>query len=274
MRLLETVAADGVLVEALLTAKSETPIGIICMYSAQKARLEEVFSRRPWDVRFLGTVRIDTVDSYQGKENMIVIVSLVRSNKRGDQGHVRMPNRCNVALSRAKERLFIVGARSMWGSVHKRWPMNKGARRDRCRPRRSRGFEGGRYSMTDSISGPTRVRSFGFNIRCRRFLLRANVRRDRRLPVVDEFVLRALKMCEDVPARRLATYFGFTPTETGTVMADLKGAGLITLEGDTARLHLSARRAWRATCRHRMRERHLRIHVDTEARHRPRKKLG
>lgn len=57
MRLLETVAADGVLVEALLTAKSETPIGIICMYSAQKARLEEVFSRRPWDVRFLGTVR-------------------------------------------------------------------------------------------------------------------------------------------------------------------------------------------------------------------------
>lgn len=113
--------------------------------------------------------------------------------------------------------------------------------------------------MTDSISGPTRVRSFGFNIRCRRFLLRAIVRRDRRLPVVDEFVLRALKICEDVPARRLATYFGFTPTETGTVMADLKGAGLITLEGDTARLHLSARRAWRATCRHRMRERHLRI---------------
>lgn len=106
MRLLETVAADGVLVEALLPAKNETPIGIICMYSAQKARLEEVFSRRPWDVRFRGTVRIDTVDSYQGKENTIVIVSLVRSNKRGDQGHVRMPNRCNVALSRAEGTAF------------------------------------------------------------------------------------------------------------------------------------------------------------------------
>jgi hypothetical protein len=123
MRLLEAIALDTVLVEALFAGKSETPIGIICMYSAQKARIEEVFSRRPWDVRFRSMVRIDTVDSYQGKENTIVIVSLVRSNGRGDQGHVRIPNRCNVALSRAKERLFIVGARSMWGSVQKRWPM-------------------------------------------------------------------------------------------------------------------------------------------------------
>jgi hypothetical protein len=125
MRLLEAIAADASLVEALLAGKSETPIGIICMYSAQKARIEEVFSRRPWDVRFRSMVRIDTVDSYQGKENTIVIVSLVRSNGRGDQGHVRIPNRCNVALSRAKERLFIVGARSMWGGVQKRWPMRK-----------------------------------------------------------------------------------------------------------------------------------------------------
>jgi AAA domain len=125
MRLLEAVAADTALVEALSAGKSEAPIGIICMYSAQKARIEEVFSRRPWDVSFRSMVRIDTVDSYQGKENTIVIVSLVRCNGRGDQGHVRIPNRCNVALSRAKERLFIVGARAMWGGVQKRWPMRK-----------------------------------------------------------------------------------------------------------------------------------------------------
>ncbi|MGR4928173.1 hypothetical protein ACIPUD_15490 [Bradyrhizobium sp. CAR08] len=99
--------------------------------------------------------------------------------------------------------------------------------------------------MTEGILGPTRVRSFGFNIPCRRFLIRANVTRDRRLPVVDEFVLRTLKLCEDVPVQRLATYFGFTPAETETVMADLKGAGLVTLEGDTARLHLSAHEYFR-----------------------------
>ena len=126
MRLLERIAAVPELVDALSSdERNETPIGIICMYSAQKARIEELFSRRPWDVRFRSLVRIDTVDSYQGKENTIVIVSLVRCNDRGDQGHVRIPNRCNVALSRAKERLFIVGACWMWSRVAKRWPMRR-----------------------------------------------------------------------------------------------------------------------------------------------------
>ena len=67
--------------------------------------------------------------------------------------------------------------------------------------------------MTGDTPGPTTVCSFGFNIPCRRFLIRANVTRDRRLPVVDEFVLRALKLCENVPVRRLAAYFGFTGAE-------------------------------------------------------------
>ncbi len=125
IRLLERIAAEANLVEALYIGKSQTPIGVICMYSAQRAKIEQAFSRRPWDLRFRNIVRIDTVDSYQGKENAIVIVSLVRCNDPGDQGHVRIPNRCNVALSRAKERLFIVGARTMWGRVPKRWPMRK-----------------------------------------------------------------------------------------------------------------------------------------------------
>ena len=52
-------------------------------------------------------------------------MSLVRCNEGRDQGHVRIPNRCNVALSRAKERLFIVGARKMWSRVAQKWPMRK-----------------------------------------------------------------------------------------------------------------------------------------------------
>jgi hypothetical protein len=96
-----------------------------------------------------------------------------------------------------------------------------------------------------SIPESTTIRSFGFNVPCRRFLIRANITRDRRLPVVDEFVLRALKICEDVPVRRLASYFGFTPSETETVMMDLKAAGLVALEGDAARLHASAKEHFR-----------------------------
>ena len=99
--------------------------------------------------------------------------------------------------------------------------------------------------MTQDIVGPTTVCSFGFNIPCRRFLIRANVTRDRRLPVVDEFLLRALKLCEDVPVRRLATYFGFTSAEAETVISDLTAAGLVTVEGDSVRLHPSAQDLFR-----------------------------
>ncbi len=116
IRLLERISEQVELVEGLVADKDETPIGVICMYSAQKVKIDEAFSRRAWDARFRKLVRIETVDSYQGKENAIVISSLVRCNTNGDQGHVRIPNRCNVALSRAKERLFIVGARTMWGN--------------------------------------------------------------------------------------------------------------------------------------------------------------
>ena len=65
-------------------------------------------------------MRIDTVDSYQGKENDIVLVSLVRCNTDHDTGHVGTDNRGNVAFSRAKERLIVIGARNMWKALPKK----------------------------------------------------------------------------------------------------------------------------------------------------------
>jgi AAA domain len=50
-----------------------------------------------------------TVDNYQGEENEIVIVSLVRSNARGKLGFIEDKNRINVALSRAKIGLYVLG---------------------------------------------------------------------------------------------------------------------------------------------------------------------
>ena len=46
-------------------------------------------------------VKIDTVDSYQGKENRIIILTTVRNNKGLRPGFLRSPNRINVAMSRA-----------------------------------------------------------------------------------------------------------------------------------------------------------------------------
>lgn len=125
MKVLERLSENPELVDRLEKLQGDTPIGVICMYSAQKERIDRAFSQRPWEARFRKLVRIETVDSYQGKENTIVIVSLVRCNRIKDQGHVRSANRCNVALSRARERLIIVGSQKMWSGLSKTAPMHR-----------------------------------------------------------------------------------------------------------------------------------------------------
>jgi hypothetical protein len=94
--------------------------------------------------------------------------------------------------------------------------------------------------MASEAREPVAVCTYGFNVPCRRFLIRANVSRDRRMPVVDEFILRALKLCERVPVRRLAAFFGFNEPETEAVLADMTAADLVVLDGDVAALHPSA----------------------------------
>ncbi|ENY6785793.1 AAA domain-containing protein [Providencia rettgeri] len=104
--------------ENLLVEDEDPKIGIICMYGEQVRLLIREINGIGWARTLLekGIIKVDTVDSYQGKENDIVIVSLVRSNSRGSQGHVSSENRANVALSRAKEALFIIGNSYMWQS--------------------------------------------------------------------------------------------------------------------------------------------------------------
>lgn len=125
VRLLESLATQRELVDQLAKGDDESPIGIICMYSGQKAKIEMAVARHTWDAKFRRLLRIDTVDAYQGKENTIVILSLVRSNKHGEIGHVGSNNRCNVAVSRAKERLIVVGSAPMWTEPRSTSPMGR-----------------------------------------------------------------------------------------------------------------------------------------------------
>ncbi len=94
--------------------QDEPLVGVICMYGPQANLIEEQFVTSGLPESFRSLVKIDTVDSYQGKENRIVIVSLVRSNPEYAMGFVRIENRINVALSRAMERLVIVGSAQMF----------------------------------------------------------------------------------------------------------------------------------------------------------------
>jgi ATP-dependent RNA/DNA helicase IGHMBP2 len=54
-------------------------------------------------------MRISTIDSFQGQEKETIIVSLVRSNDDGDIGFLKDYRRMNVAMTRAKEQLFVIG---------------------------------------------------------------------------------------------------------------------------------------------------------------------
>src|SRR5262249_27124980 len=52
---------------------------------------------------------IDTVDAFEGREKDVVVVSLVRSNRRREIGFLQLMQRINVALSRARRLLIVVG---------------------------------------------------------------------------------------------------------------------------------------------------------------------
>lgn len=54
-------------------------------------------------------VKVITVDNFQGEENDIIILSIVRSNAESNIGYLKISNRVNVALSRAKHAMYIFG---------------------------------------------------------------------------------------------------------------------------------------------------------------------
>lgn len=84
-------------------------VGVISGYDAQKNLLHD--SVRPDDRKKWGnlSIAIDNVDAYQGSEVDIVIYSVVRSNESGKIGFLYDIRRLNVALSRGRSCLFIIG---------------------------------------------------------------------------------------------------------------------------------------------------------------------
>ena len=84
--------------------KNYEKIGIISPYSAQVKRLKEQLSNSS-----LTNIKISTVDSFQGQEADMIIISMVRSNDKGDIGFLNDTRRMNVAMTRAKHKLVLIG---------------------------------------------------------------------------------------------------------------------------------------------------------------------
>ncbi|XP_073443904.1 NFX1-type zinc finger-containing protein 1-like isoform X1 [Dendrobates tinctorius] len=91
---------------------SPSQITLLTTYSGQLHCLQKMMPK----AQFQG-VRVCVVDKYQGEENDIIILSLVRSNLVGNVGFLKIPNRVCVALSRAKKGLFCIGNMELLSKV-------------------------------------------------------------------------------------------------------------------------------------------------------------
>ena len=100
-----------------ISRKGEKPIGVICTYAGQKREIVRQIRQRNFSEEFYDMVKVDTVDSYQGKENLVIILSLVRCNSKKETGFLAYDERVNVAVSRAMERLVVVGSSEMWDGM-------------------------------------------------------------------------------------------------------------------------------------------------------------
>ncbi|KYR00595.1 NF-X1-type zinc finger-containing protein [Tieghemostelium lacteum] len=94
-------------------------ITILTFYTGQLLKLKSQRARIK-DPR-IKEIGIRTVDQFQGEENDIIILSTVRSNNKNDSGFVKIQNRINVALSRARNGLFILGNAELLANAHNLW---------------------------------------------------------------------------------------------------------------------------------------------------------
>ncbi|KAL5984646.1 hypothetical protein ACLOJK_041266 [Asimina triloba] len=83
-------------------------VGVVCPYRAQVNAIQEKIADR-YEQKDGFTLRIKSIDGFQGGEMDIIILSTVRSNSKGKVGFLDNLNRTNVALTRARHSLWILG---------------------------------------------------------------------------------------------------------------------------------------------------------------------
>ncbi|TNV74303.1 hypothetical protein FGO68_gene14375 [Halteria grandinella] len=97
-------------------------ITILTLYAGQLLHIKQIVKNYKILPDLLKKIRVINVDNYQGEENDIILLSLVRSNPESRIGFLKISNRVCVALSRARMGLFIFGnANCLLGSKLQLW---------------------------------------------------------------------------------------------------------------------------------------------------------
>ncbi len=89
--------------------EEQIDVGVISPYRAQVQYLRSLVKKRDFFKPYRRLITINTVDGFQGQERDVILISLVRSNDEGQIGFLRDLRRMNVAITRARMKLIILG---------------------------------------------------------------------------------------------------------------------------------------------------------------------
>jgi superfamily I DNA and/or RNA helicase len=84
-------------------------VGVISPYRAQVQYMRRLMKNKKFFKPFRHLISVNTVDGFQGQERDIILISLVRANNEGQIGFLRDLRRMNVAITRARMKLIILG---------------------------------------------------------------------------------------------------------------------------------------------------------------------
>ena len=87
-------------------------VGIISPYRAQVQYLKRLLKKYEFFKPYRRLISVNTVDGFQGQERDVILISLVRSNDDGQIGFLKDLRRMNVAMTRARMKLIILGDKS------------------------------------------------------------------------------------------------------------------------------------------------------------------
>lgn len=90
-------------------ARAEVSLGIISPYQAQVEFIRSLLAEQTDLKELFGSITVHTVDGFQGQERDVMYISLVRSNAKGQIGFLGDTRRMNVALTRARKKLVVIG---------------------------------------------------------------------------------------------------------------------------------------------------------------------
>ena len=101
---------------ASLSLDESLSVGVIAPYRKQATLLKEVLDGEEVLRPFNDLIKIQTIDSFQGQEKDVIYISLTRSNAEQQIGFLSDVRRMNVAMTRAKKKLVVIGDSATIGS--------------------------------------------------------------------------------------------------------------------------------------------------------------